>query len=236
MKRGIFKLGLLLVVVTLLTGCFGRERVMVPPKVDLGGAESVAVIYFENYTDQPNIAYDVEEAIAAKLREYYYVADRSEVEAALAELGLRRGLVPTRDEIWSLGRILDVDVIVTGEVGFYFEEVVQNPPRIARLTENGTKAVWEVIQRTMAVVNFTGRVVDARSGNITYSRRSEGESSETRHTELAWYKPDEAPSWVLIPNPSRIDLPSTRSRAVARASDQFTADLLPTYVWQKIED
>jgi len=226
----------MLVFIVLLSGCFGRERVMVPPKVDLGGAESIAVIYFENYTDQPNIAYDVEEKVAGKLREYYYVADRGEVERAMAELGLRRGLVPTRDEILRLGRMLDVDAIVTGEVGFYFEEVVQNPPHIARLYEDGAKAVWEVVQRSKAVVNFTGRVLDARTGNIIYTRRAEGESSEFRHTTLSWTKPDEAPSWVLIPSPSKQDLPHVRSRAVSQAGDQFTADLLPTYVWMKVEE
>lgn len=227
---------LILVLAAMLSGCFGRERVMVPPRVDLGGAESLAVIYFENYTDQSNIAYDVEEKIAAKLREYYYVADRGEVERALAELGLRRGMVPTRDEIRRLGRMLDVDAVVTGEVGFYFEEVVQNPPRITRVYAEGQKAEWEVSQRTKAVISFTGRVVDARSGSILYTRRAEGEAAEVRETTLPWDKPDEAPSWVLIPSPSKLDVPSVRARAVGRATDQFTADLLPTYVWVKVEE
>ncbi|HHT74320.1 MAG TPA: hypothetical protein GX008_11480 [Firmicutes bacterium] len=238
MSKGLTRLALvsILVVAALLSGCFGRERVMVPPKNDLGGAESIAVIYFENYTDQPNISYDVEEKVAGKLREYYYVAERGEVERALAELGLRRGLVPTRDEILRLGRKLDVDAIVTGEVGFYFEEVVQNPPHIARLYEEGTKAVWEVAQRTKTVVNFTGRVIDARTGNILYTRRAEGESSEFRNTTLSWTSPHEAPSWVLIPSPSKMDIPNVRARAVSHAADQFTADLLPTYQWVKIEE
>jgi len=236
LRRNFLRLSMLLVVALLLTGCFGRERVMVPPKIDLGGAESVAVIYFENYTEYPGAAYDIEERIGEKLREYYYVVDRGRVESALAELGLRRGLVPTRDEIRRLGRMLDVDVIVTGEVVSYFEEIVQDPPYIAKLSEDRTKAEWEVKQRTHVVLNFAGRVLDTRSGNIIYSRRVQGEASETQKTRLSWTKPDEAPSWILIPNPSRTDLPSARTRSVNQAVDQFTADLLPTYVWRKIEE
>lgn len=236
MKRSFLKFGVLFAAVLLLTGCFGRERVMVPPKVDLGGAESVAVIYFENYTEYPGAAYDIEERIGDELREYYYVVDRGRVESALAELGLRRGLVPTRDEICRLGRMLDVDVIVTGEVVSYFEEIVQDPPYIAKLSEDRTQAEWEVKQRTQVVLNFAGRVLDARSGNIMYSRRVQGEGSETKVTRLSWTKPDEAPSWILIPNPSRTDLPTVRTRAVTQAVDQFTADLLPTYVWRKIQE
>ena len=72
----------------------------------------------------------------------------------MAELGLRRGLVPTRDEIRRLGRMLDVDVIVTGEVVSYFEEIVQDPPYIAKLSEDRTKAEWEVKQRTHVVLNL----------------------------------------------------------------------------------
>jgi len=225
-----------MIAAVLLSGCFGRERVMVPPRVDLGGAENLAVIYFENYTDDPSIAYDVEERIASKLRDYYFVVDRAEVDRAMAALGLRRGIVPTRDEILRLGRMLDVDAIVTGEVGFYFEEVVQNPPYIARLYEDGTKAVWEVLQRTKVVLNLTGRVIDARSGNILYTRRAEGEADESRKTTLSWTRPDQPPSRVLVPSATNADIPSSRARAVSQATDQFSADLLPTYVWVKVEE
>ena len=73
---------MILVGVVFLTGCTGYERVMVPPKVDLQGAESVAVLYFDNETKESIVAYEVEEIIAQSLRSYYRVADPAEVDTA----------------------------------------------------------------------------------------------------------------------------------------------------------
>src|SRR5690554_2830967 len=111
MKR---KLTFLLLIAILLTGCFGRERVMVKPRVDMGA--KVAVIYFYNFTDEPMITKDVEDALVLGLSDYYQVVKPIDAERALIDLGLRRGEEPTAKEIVRLGKKLNVDSIVYGEV------------------------------------------------------------------------------------------------------------------------
>jgi hypothetical protein len=226
---------MILAVAVLLTGCTGYEKVMVPPRVDLQGAQSVAVLYFDNETREPIAAYEVEEKLAQSLRSYYRVADPAEVDTAMTRLGLRRGMVPTRDEIIRLGRLLNVDAVIAGEVIFYFDGVTPSEPYIVEVDLENERFRWEISQTTKALISFTGRVVNTRSGAIMYSHRVQGEASEISKTDLGWKKKDEKPD-LFFYSVSRFDIPSVRSQAVRDGVDQFSADLLPTYVWRKAQD
>ncbi|NLJ74391.1 MAG: hypothetical protein GX331_05295 [Firmicutes bacterium] len=232
------KLHLLVVLMgaVLLTGCAGHERVMVPPKADLQGAESVAVLYFDNETREPVVPYEVEENIAQRLSTYYRVADQAEVDSAMTRLGLRRGMVPTRDEIIRLGRLLNVDAVITGEVIFYFDDVSQSEAYMIEADLENELFRWEISQTTKALVSFTGRVINTRSGAIMYSRRVQGEGESISKSDLGWLKKDKKPDPFWYPSISRFDIPSVRSQAVRDAGDQFSAELLPTYVWRKVQN
>lgn len=238
MKR---KLGLLLVVILLLSGCSSHERVLVPPKVDIGGSNTLAILFFDNLTDDYVLSYDVEQQLSRKLSEYYRVIDPTEADWALARLGLRRGETPTPDEVVRLGKLLDVDAILYGEVSGYFAPVTQTPPYIARsrVGKTGqTEYQWEVSRNTQVMIGFTGRIFSTRNGNMIYRSRVEGDGERIYKEVLSpeWIAEGKKPDTWFIPRPSTVDVPSARNTALKHSVDQFAADLLPTYVWIKIED
>jgi len=64
MKR---KLVLLLFVAVFLVGCSSYQREMVPPKVDLGSSRRIAVLFFDNLTDDYALVYEVEQQLVEQL-------------------------------------------------------------------------------------------------------------------------------------------------------------------------
>ncbi|HBN96118.1 MAG TPA: hypothetical protein DDZ66_07440, partial [Firmicutes bacterium] len=125
MKR---RLGFLVLVALLFVGCAGYEREMVPPKVTVGGGNTVAVLFLDNFTGDYALSHEVEQQIMKTLSEYYRVISPEEAEWALVRLGLLRGQSPNRDEAIRLGQMLGVDAVVMGEVSGYFAPVTQTQP------------------------------------------------------------------------------------------------------------
>ncbi|HHU62514.1 MAG: hypothetical protein QM401_01490 [Bacillota bacterium] len=236
MKR---KLTFLLLIAILLTGCFGRERVMVKPRVDMGA--KVAVIYFYNFTDEPMITKDVEDALVLGLSDYYQVVKPIDAERALIDLGLRRGEEPTAKEIVRLGKKLNVDSIVYGEVTGYFEPITTLPVSVieTRVNDDGENEYkWQAGQVTQVMISFSGKVMETKEGRVVYRNRVKGEKEYTSTTTLRpiWWKEGKTPDAWDIPRTHRKDIPDARKKALKQAINQFTADLMPTYVWKKIED
>lgn len=236
MKR---KLGLLLIVTILLVGCSTYQREMVPPKVDLGSSRRIAVLFFDNLTDDYPLVYEVEQRLCEQLGEYYRVTEPREADWALARVGLRPTEMPTAEQARRLGELLQVDAFVFGEVSGYFEPIIQTRPYPVKTeeTEDGVKRnKYEIAQTTKVMISFTGRVMSARSGNIIYRTRAQGEDSIERKESLGWYPAGKEPMTWDIPRSSRIDVPDARRSALRVAVDQFTEDLLPTYIWRKVQD
>lgn len=238
MKR---KLGLLVLVALLLAGCSTYERVLVPPKVSVGGSNTIAILFFDNLTDDYALSYEIEQQLSKGLSSFYRIIEPNEAEWALVRLGLRRGQTPSPDEVVRLGQLLGVDAVLFGEVSGYFAPITQTPPYIARNRTNdkGQKEYqWEVSQNTRVMVSFTGRVMSTRGGNVIYRNRVEGEDSRDRKDVILpdWFPEGKQPSAWSVPRPTSADIASTRQAALREAADQFIADLLPTYVWRKVEE
>ncbi len=234
------RLGLLLVVAILLVGCSTYEREMVPPKIDLGSSRRIAVLFFDNLTDDYPLVYEVEERLSEKLGEYYRVTEPREADWALARVGLRPTETPSVEQARRLGELLKVDAFVFGEVSGYFEHIIQTRPypltSTTEETEGGKRTKYELAQSTTVMVSFTGRVMSARSGNVIHRGRAQGEESIERKVPLGWYPEGKEPKAWDIPRPSRMDVPDARRAALREAVDQFTQDLLPTYIWRKVEE
>lgn len=212
---------------------------MVPPKVNVGGGNTLAILFFDNMTDDYALSYEVEQQLSKKLSEFYRIIEPIEADWALVRLGLRRGETPNPDQTIRLGQMLGVDAVLFGEVSGYFAPVTQTPPYIARNREDKTGKMeyqWEISQNTQVMVSFTGRVVDTRSGNVIWRNRVQGESSSDRKEILSpqWIPEGKKPDIWFIPRPDQRDVPSVKMSALREAVSQFTADLLPTYVWRKI--
>lgn len=239
MKR---KLGLLIIVALLLVGC-SMERVMIPPKVTIGGGNTIAVLFFDNFTDDYAISHEVEQELVKTLSGYYRVLEPAEVEWALVRLGLMRGQSPDRDQAIRLGQMLGVDALVVGEVSGYFAPITQTPPYPTgrtRVNERGQiEQQFEFIESTQVLVSFTGRVMDTRSGNVIYRLRAEGQGENDRKEILRfpreWWPENRGPSSWDIPRPSHADIPWVRTTALRNAVSYFVKDLMPTYTWQRVD-
>ncbi|NMB01381.1 MAG: hypothetical protein GX971_07695 [Firmicutes bacterium] len=239
MKR---KLVLLVVVALFLVGCSGYERVMHPPVVRVGGENTVAVLFFDNFTDDYAISHEVEQELVKKLSEYYRVLDPQEVEWALVRLGLLRGQSPDRDQAVRLGQMLGVDALVMGEVSGYFAPITQTPPYPTGRTQVDNKGQtlqqYEYVESTNVMISFTGRVMDTRAGNTIYRLRAEGKADNNRKEILRfpreWWPANRGPTTWDLPRPSQTDVSWVRQSALRQAVNQFVKDLMPTYSWQKV--
>jgi hypothetical protein len=235
MKR---KLGLLVLLALLLAGCAGYEQVMVPPKVQVGGGNTVAVLFFDNFTNDYSISYEVEQQIMRTLSEYYRVITPEEAEWALVRLGLLRGQSPDRDQAIRLGQMLGVDALVMGELSGYFAPVTQTEPYPAKekYNDKGVRGYdWEIGQNTRVMVSFTGRVMETRGGNVIHRVRAQGEGSTNSKKTIGWWPDGKQPGFWNIPGPHQNDVPIVRQTAVRQAVSQFTEDLMPTYYWRRVD-
>jgi hypothetical protein len=234
MKR---RLGFLVLVALLLVGCAGYEREMVPPKVTVGGGNTVAVLFLDNFTGDYALSHEVEQQIMKTLSEYYRVISPEEAEWALVRLGLLRGQSPNRDEAIRLGQMLGVDAVVMGEVSGYFAPVTQTQPYPTKeRIERGVKGYdWEIDQNTRVMVSFTGRVMDTRGGNVIHRVRAEGEGSTNSKKTIGWFRDGDKPGFWNTPAPHKNDVPYVRQSAIRQAVSQFTQDLMPTYEWHKVD-
>lgn len=239
MKR---KLGLLIIVSLLLVGCSGLERVTTPPVVTVGGGNTIAVLFFDNFTDDYAISHEVEQELVKTLSEYYRVLDPQEVEWALVRLGLMRGQSPDRNQAIRLGEMLGVDALVMGEVSGYFAPITQTPPYLTGRTQvdrdGNTLHQYEYLENTKVMISFTGRVMDTRAGNVIHRLRVEGQGAhdykEIIRFPREWWPENRAPSTWDVPRPSQTNVPHTRQTALRQAVNEFIADLMPTYHWRSV--
>ncbi|HKM43039.1 MAG TPA: hypothetical protein VJZ70_03500 [Limnochordia bacterium] len=235
MKR---KLVFIVLVALFLVGCTGYEREMVPPKVQVGGGNTVALLFFDNFTSDYAVSHEAEQEIVRVLSQYYRVISPQEAEWALVRLGLLRGQSPHRDEAIRLGQMLGVDAIIMGELSGYFAPVTQGQPvpTKERTDGRGIKGYdWEMSQNTRVMVSFTGRVMDTRSGNVIHRVRAEGESSTDSRKTIGWFADGDKPGFWHIPSPHNNDVSYVKQSAIRLAVSQFTQDLMPTYQWHKTE-
>ncbi|MFY9494129.1 MAG: hypothetical protein GX101_09650 [Firmicutes bacterium] len=235
MKR---KLVLLLFVAVFLVGCSSYQREMVPPKVDLGSSRRIAVLFFDNLTDDYALVYEVEQQLVEQLGVFYQVTDPREADWALARVGLRPTEAPSAEQARRLGELLGVDAVIMGEVSGYFEPINQTPPYIVktRETEDGKiENLYEVTRTTTVLLSFTGRAISTKSGNMIYRERVQSEKVVNSKVSLRWFPQGKEPTAWDVPTKSRIDVPEARRAAVHDAVAQFVEDLLPTYVWRRVQ-
>ena len=236
MKKRNILVGLILVLL-FLVGCGGdRERVMVPPRADLQGAKRIAILPLENITSDPGLSIDVQRQLFQDLQGYYQIISDDEVNSALQRIGYRRGSIITLEDIQKLSYLLRVDAVIVGEIERYFEDVAGITPRISStyMDKDVQKARWAGGQNTSVIIELSLRVMHGEKGWNLYSKRVRGHHESTSRESINWYSMDPPPA-SIIPQPNRRDVPDTRMRAMRQAVNSFTADLLPTYVWQRVD-
>ena len=172
---------------------------------------------------------------------YNRVLPPAEGEWARVRRGLVRGQSPEPYQAIRLGQMLGVDALVMGDVSGYFQPVTKTPPYTTGREmpdERDNKLYqYEYVENTQVKVSFTGRVMDARSGNVIHRQRVLGQSSSERK-EIHRYPREWRPAnrsrttWDL-PAPRYSQVPWQRKHAVREAISQFTDDIMPTSTWDK---
>jgi len=227
-----------LVAVLLIAGCTDdRERVMLPPEAPMTHIRTVAVVGFANYTVDPGIAPLFEEWVSRTLKEsgQYQVVDVATARAAMAAIGATPEQLADPGIARALGRRLGVDAIITGAATYYLDDVRISVPECYNCRSQSSRPSWQVRQETTVYVTFQSRVIATSDGAIIWSKTVDGHDQTPRTIFLSWDERTAPPS-SLVPNPDRRDIPETRQSAVRRAVSQFTADLLPRYIWVKKEN
>lgn len=108
----------------LTAACGGRQlKSYHDPEMDFGMIETIAVLPFDNVTNDRASAARVRDVFSTMLQAtaQFYVIPRGELSRALASMGARDPEAPTVDEVKKLGKMLGVDAIVTGLVREYGE-------------------------------------------------------------------------------------------------------------------
>lgn len=217
-----------------LLGCAQRERIMLPPAVDLGDTQRLAVVYWENFTLDPGLSLELERALVEQLDDYYNVLDPYDVESTLHRLGIRRGMPLTRAVAVEIGEFLDADLVVGGEVQYYFEDVRRSTPQREEPFPPGTGFQWHVNHTATATVVISGRIFSSSDGQVVYATEVEGRRAVSVKETLQWTEEGPPPEH-LLPAVDRSQLPRARQAAVAEAAKQFTSELLPRYEWRRIQ-
>lgn len=161
-----------------LIGCAtpgGADANFHDPNMDFSLIQSMAVLPFGNLTSISRSSDRVRDVFMTMLQstEALYVIPPGEVARAIASLGLQDPTEPTAEEVISLARNLETDVVLTGTVLEYGEV------RSASASANVISVSVQMMEAT------TGRVVwsaSATRGGIGASKRLFGGGGEPMNT------------------------------------------------------
>ncbi len=123
MKTFIFKLIILLVAVSALSGCGGHGEVWRDQNMDFTSIQTVAVMPFANLSRDSMAGDRVRDVFTPMLMETgsVYVLPPGEVYRALSRINIANPVAPSTEEVISLASNLKVNAVVTGVIREYGE-------------------------------------------------------------------------------------------------------------------
>ncbi len=176
-----YKKGLLIfLIIIVICGCSSGVTYFVRPNSDLKAIKKVAVLPFENLTQDRFANEKIRELVMMGLLERGIdVIEPGEVNDLLRSMRIRTTKRLTKDEIVEIGRRLDIDAVIIGSVSTY------------------------EIRRAMAVtypeVSIYLNLLDVRSGDILWAtwHSSGGADFWTRHFGMETKTLDEVSQRVV---------------------------------------
>jgi len=121
MRRLLLRITTFCLLVFSLTACAGSEATYKNETMNFGSVQSVAVMPFENLTSDDDASARVRDVFMGMLlaTEAMYVLPPGEVERGIERAGINKPTAPTVEKIQSLGKILNVDAVITGVLREY---------------------------------------------------------------------------------------------------------------------
>lgn len=156
-KIRLFRSVLMSVLFVCFAGCAkqgSQQGVFFNELVDFASIETVAVMPFQNFTDDSDSAERVRDVFMGMLlaTEAVYVLPPGEVHRAITRVGIVNPAAPSIDEIKSLAGILNVDVVITGAVREY------------KLLRSGAS--------TANIISLSLQMIETETGTIIWSASS----------------------------------------------------------------
>jgi TolB-like protein len=171
MIRCFLLLGWVLVIGTLLSGCGGVGQTYKNLNMNFAAVQSIAVMPFENLTSDDDAAARVRDAFMGMLQatEAMYVLPPGEVQRGIERTNVRVPEAPTADEVKTLGKILNVEAVLTGVLREY------GPVRSGQSEANIVSLSLQMMETETGTVVWSGA---STQGGITLSDRMFGGGGE----------------------------------------------------------
>jgi hypothetical protein len=197
------KLILLLAVAALLSGC---AETPVAPAFSLYGYKRLAIIPFENNTQDPALAKAVQDEMVQAVLNLNAVPiiDAGQVAAYLKSIKANAADIAT-DEVLrkKVAGHFKCDVLMTGACEGYNEFLKDEAPQ--RLTNNQTQMPeWGFFTDRKVAVDTSAKLMDAESGSLVWSQKGGGYS---------WNN-----TWNPLPIPSSVVVPEEVGRIIDLAN------------------
>ena len=144
----------LLAVLVASLGCAGMGNVYLDSTMDFGALQNVAVMPFQDLTQEEDAAPRVRDTFMGMLlaTEAVYVVPAGEVSRGIARVGMRDPATPTTEEVKRLSGILGVQGVFTGV-----------------LREYGTVRSGSA---TASVVSLSLQLIEVETGTVVWSAAS----------------------------------------------------------------
>lgn len=183
---------LALVSVILLAGC---ARAPVAPVANIYGYQRLAIVPFENNTQDPALQKAVQDQMTDLLLQLnaVVIVDAARVGAYLKSINASPADVETNDAIrQKLAAKFKCDIIMTGACQGYTEFLKDEAPK--KLTNPDTGAAeWGFYTNRKVVVDTSARILEAENGGLIWSQKGNGYS---------WLN-----TWNPLPIPASVTVP-----------------------------
>jgi len=171
---------LILLIIFIVYGCSNSVMYFVRPNTDLTTIKKVAVLPFENLTQDRFANEKIRELVMMRLlKRGVDVIEPGEVNDLLRSMRIRSLKRLTRNEIVEIGKRLDIDAVITGSVSTY--------------------EIKRALSVTYPEVSIYLNLIDARSGSILWAtwHSSGGADFWTRHFGIETETLDEVSQEVV---------------------------------------
>jgi len=194
---------ILILACLVITGCSTTQiaiKRMAPPKFPIKGGKRLAVVDFQSPPSAPSAGSRVASSFASKLAptRYYNMMERSRMDDIIAEHRFSQTEYVNPEHALELGRILNVDYILTGEVnaytaedediyeqeersrimGYYRDRHGHKRPRVKTyFVDVPVKVRRATVSASFRLINVeTSEIVVGESKTATFQRRGKGTS------------------------------------------------------------
>lgn len=188
-----FKTVLGLSSVFIVNGCAEKPA---PPVFSLYGYQRMAVVPFDNQTQDPALPGAVADEMTNEIVQINAlpVIQASQVANFLNEQGASPADLLTNDNLRkSLGRKFQCDVLLMGSADGYQESLKDRQPQRIVVNDQTGEAKWGFYTDRKVTINASAKLVDVASGSLLWSQKNSGWS---------WYN-----TWNPLPIPGSVAVP-----------------------------